>query len=235
VQVEPGTHRAGVRIFAVAPAVPDVSVAEAIRDEQLDRLAQKLVARVSEQALGLGVHEHDLAAGVCDDHRVRRRLEQPPEAILGATAVGDVAHGADHELPPLGRQRAQRDLDRELRAVRAEPAQVEVGSHRACVGVRPVAVAMPRVAPAQALGHERLDRLADEVGAGVSEEQLGLRVDEDYAAALVDDDHAVRGGFQQALEAVRQAGDGRRVAGEGRGAVGAFHAAHIDKFRGAIN
>ena len=56
------------------------------------------------------------------------------------------------------------------------------------------------VLAAEALGHQHLDLLADEVGAGVAEQRLGLGVDQDDGALPVDDDHGVGRRFEEHAE-----------------------------------
>ena len=71
---------------------------EALDQQQLDRLADQLVARVAEQRLGLRVDEHDRAGRVDDDCSVGRGLEQVAEAVFALACdfarlprLGDVA------------------------------------------------------------------------------------------------------------------------------------------------
>ena len=80
--------------------------------------------------------------------------------------------------PVLGLERRQADLDRELAAVAAQAVELQPRAHRARARIGEVAAAVPAVGAAVALGHEHLDGLADQLGAGVAEELLGLRVDE---------------------------------------------------------
>ena len=46
--------------------------AEAAGDECFHRLSEELVPLVSEQPLGLGIHERDLAAAIDDHDSIRR-------------------------------------------------------------------------------------------------------------------------------------------------------------------
>jgi hypothetical protein len=52
-------------------------------DQDFRRLAQEFVALVTEQALGLGVHQRDPPAAVHAYHRVRCSLEQPAGRVIG--------------------------------------------------------------------------------------------------------------------------------------------------------
>jgi len=68
VQIAPGTHRPHARVPQEARTVIGMLRLETLRDEQLDRLAQQLFARVAEQALHLAVDEHHRARRV-DHHQ----------------------------------------------------------------------------------------------------------------------------------------------------------------------
>ena len=81
-EFHPGTHRAGPRIGDVPGAALRVARPDGVGDEQLDRLADEFAAGVAEQPLGLGVDEHDLAAGVDPDDRVRRSLQQADRELI---------------------------------------------------------------------------------------------------------------------------------------------------------
>jgi hypothetical protein len=54
--------------------------------------------------------------------------------------------------------------------------------------------------PAEALGHQNLDRLSEQFVPRMPEQPLGLRIDEYDAASLVDDDDGVRSGLEQPAE-----------------------------------
>src|SRR5882762_6282171 len=102
-----------------------VALAKPLGYEQLDPLTDHLLAGVSEDPLGLRVHEHDSAILAHDHHRIWRRLEEAPELLLGSLAVRDVANGTGHQRAFFGLQRAQADLDREFGAVLAKAEQLE--------------------------------------------------------------------------------------------------------------
>ena len=128
-QLEPDAHRARARLTEVAGAVPGMSPAKALRDEQLDPLADQLVSCVAEEPLRLGVDQDDAAVPVDDDHRVGRGLEQVPESFFRLLALADVAdRGGDQRLA-LGLERAQADFDRKLGPVLAQAGELEAGPH----------------------------------------------------------------------------------------------------------
>ncbi|MGA2929376.1 MAG: hypothetical protein ABSG43_25985 [Solirubrobacteraceae bacterium] len=75
-------HRPYPWISRKPGAVSDMTTASGIGDQQLDRLAEQLVAGVAQQTLGLIVDSLDHAAAIGDDDRVRSAIEQPPRTRL---------------------------------------------------------------------------------------------------------------------------------------------------------
>src|SRR5680860_1657508 len=73
---------------------------EALGNQELDRLAEELLARVAEQGLRLEVGELDQAVAVNDDHRVGGGFDQPLSVLdaEGRLAIGPALSG----LPSLG-------------------------------------------------------------------------------------------------------------------------------------
>ena len=69
-QVPSRPHRARLRASKKVRAQPGVASVHLLGDEQLDRLAQELLAGVPEQPLDLAVHQHDLAAALHHHHAV---------------------------------------------------------------------------------------------------------------------------------------------------------------------
>jgi hypothetical protein len=61
-----------------------VACAEALGHQHLDRLADHLAARVAEDALHLGVDQHDAPAFVHQDHAGGRRLDRLAEQLARA-------------------------------------------------------------------------------------------------------------------------------------------------------
>src|SRR5260221_251961 len=144
--------------------MPWMLLAKPVGHEQLDLLTDHLLALVSEDLLGLRVHEYDSAILAHNHHRIWRRLEKAPELLLGSLAVRDVANGTGHQRALFSLQRAQTDLDREFGAVLAPAIQIEPGSHRANFGTAEISAAMARVLVAVATRNEDLHLLAQELG-----------------------------------------------------------------------
>ena len=168
--------------------------------EELDDLADQLVAAVAEQPFGLGVHERDAAVGSDAQHRVGCGLEQAPELRVGPVALAEVADGRRDQDPITRRHRRQRDLGRELAAVAPAPGELYPRSHRASPPVPLVPGTVRRVYRPRTLGDEHLDRLSDQLLARVPEERFDLRIREDDATPVVDGDDPVRCRLEQARD-----------------------------------
>src|ERR1035437_5837464 len=102
VELHAGSHGPCARVGRVAGAMMPVLLTQARRHQTLDQLSQKLLPCVAEETLGLGVDEQDLPIPVHDDHRVRGRLQQTPELLLGTLAFGHVAGHAEDCRRPAG-------------------------------------------------------------------------------------------------------------------------------------
>src|SRR5262245_4929949 len=99
-----------MRVSKKALAVIDVLLPNPLGHEQLDALSQELGAGIAKTLLSPGIGENDHSLLVHDDRRIRRRLEQAPELLLGAAQLGNVPHGL-----------VTRALDRDqIRRARAE-------------------------------------------------------------------------------------------------------------------
>ena len=75
-------------------------------------------------------------------------------------------------------QWAQADFDRELAAVFAQAEQFEADAHGPDVRFGEEVGAMARMLAAIAFGDQHLDAVAQQLGAGVAEDLLGLSVDQ---------------------------------------------------------
>ena len=81
-QLDPRAHWPWLWISQIPGPVRRVHRLDRIRDQDLHRLADQLLAPVPEQPLGLRVHQHDPAAGVHAHHRIRCRLHQPEQRVI---------------------------------------------------------------------------------------------------------------------------------------------------------
>ena len=119
--------------------VRGVTRAHALGDQQLDRLAEQLVARVAEHAFGLAVDEHDLAVLVAHDHAVGRGLDKLAKwkvGVLDHAGRNHVEHGAwmrvvdpDPPAVSLDRELAERKPQAAVRARRGTAATDEPFEH----------------------------------------------------------------------------------------------------------
>src|SRR5260370_301977 len=116
---------------------------------------------------------------------------QRPQFFLGTPAIGDVANSARDEGAILGLERAQTDFDGKFGTVLAQSIELQAGAHRTHLRVGEVASSMLRVLVAEPCGHQYLDRIAEQLGARVSEELFRLRVDQRDTAVLADYHHRV--------------------------------------------
>ncbi len=200
VQLQARSHGAGPAVDEVA--VPEVRVvsAEPFRYEHLDGSSQQVLPDVPEEGLGLCVDELDHAALVDDDHRVRCRLEQGPEAFLGGPALAHVTHGRRDQQALRGLQRAQADLHGELAPVPAQTVELQARAHRADLAAGRVVEPVARVLAAEPLGDQDLDVAAQEFPPGMAEQGFGLRVHQPDHPGVVHDHHRVRCRFQQSPE-----------------------------------
>ena len=98
----------------------------------------------------------------------------------------------------LGIDGAEADLDRELGAITVKPIQLQARTHASDLRLREIVGPVPHVAPTEAPWDERLERLAENVFAAVSEKLFRLRVDDDDRPSSVRDDNGVGCSFQKA-------------------------------------
>ena len=180
-------------------------LAQPLGNEQLDGLAQQLLAGVAEQTLDLTVHEDDLPAAIDHDHAARRRLHGGPEPRFGALACRDVDHRGEHEHPLVGLDRVQPDLDGDLAAI--FPQRVELSPRAHSPGLRADEEVGPEcgVPTAEPLGDQTLDGLAHDLLASVAEQPLGLPIHEGDRAGAIDHHPAGRRLHHGAEPGVRQA------------------------------
>ena len=92
-----------------------------------------------------------------------------------------------HSIPLFRLQRAQADLHRELCSVPPPPVELEPGTHRPHARVPEVPGAVADVCIAEPLGHQSLDRLAEQLRPCESEQPFGLGVHEHDTTELVHD------------------------------------------------
>src|SRR5205085_5472057 len=114
------------------------------------------------------------------------------ERLLRALALGDVADRAHREHAFFGLERAQADLDGELLPVLPPTVELHARTHFSHARIMEVPRAMRRVPLLEAIGHQDLDGLTEQLVAREAEQTLGLGVDDEDAPAVVDEDHGIR-------------------------------------------
>ena len=189
---------------AVRSAVRDQPFREALRNDVLHLLPEKLIAAISELLLRLDIQQHDLAALVHHHHRIRSRFQQPAipalhlrQMLFRGLAHADVADRRRHQSPFGAFQRAQHDLDGKLASILAPPdefdSRADLLRQRFCRGARPVRDQPFR----KALRNDVLHLLPDQFIAAVSELFLRLNIQQNDLAALVHHHHRIRSRLQQ--------------------------------------
>ena len=91
-QLVAGAHRAHARRGHVAAAVLGMRLAHLFGQQGFDLQSAQLALAIAEQAVGLGIGQHDLAVEVDYDHRVRRGIEQRLEQIRPGDRFGKCIH-----------------------------------------------------------------------------------------------------------------------------------------------
>jgi len=182
-QLQPGVHRPHPRIGEVAAAVAAVLGLQALGHQELDRLAEQLLALVAEQPLGLAVDQTDAPLGVDDHHGVGGRLHQPAELLLGgpqrfldSVPLGDVADDPREPRALTGLPHPERQLDRELAAVPAQPDQLDRAAGQLGTAGPAGPLQARQVQRVEPLGHEHPQRPAHDLLGAPAEHGLGAPV-----------------------------------------------------------
>ena len=102
------------------------------------------------------------------------RLAQGP---LAGQAVADVAHGSGGEVPRLGADWTEGNLDGEQRSIAAPGLQRQAGPHRPKARAGGEVLVMNHMAIALRLGHQDLDGLSQEFVLGVAKQLQGTLAD----------------------------------------------------------
>lgn len=155
---------------------------------------------VPEQVLRLRVDQHDVAVAVDDHHGVGCCLQEATKLRFDLLALGNVANGGrdKHALRCLDGPEA--DFGGNLGSVLAHTVKVDASTHRARAWTGEIPGAMRWMPFSVARWNQNLHRLADQLGALVTEQSLCLPVDEQDATVLTDDDHRVGRSLEEGRE-----------------------------------
>src|SRR5439155_12200546 len=97
VQLQTRPHGTRARSAEKAGAVAGMLAAKTLRDQNLDFLAEELLAGITEQLLGLRVHEHDAAITIDNDDGVGRGFQQTLEFLFRPLAVANIPNRAHRQ------------------------------------------------------------------------------------------------------------------------------------------
>jgi len=81
VKLDPGAHDAAGGALGIVGALIQMGLAETRRDQAFDGEAGQLLRGVAEQGFEGAVREQKAAVGTGNEHRIRRRLQQPERAF----------------------------------------------------------------------------------------------------------------------------------------------------------
>ncbi len=192
------------RLGVAAGVVGDEPLGEAFGNDGRDLLPQEFVAHIAELPLRLDIHQHDVAAPVHHDHRIRRRLEQTAilafhlrQMTIGGFAHGDVADRRRHQDALGAFERAEHELDRKLAAVLAPPDQFQpradllhqrLGVAAGVVGDEPLG---------EAFRNDDVDFLSQELVVDEAELPLRLDIHQHDVAVRIHHDHRIRRRLEQ--------------------------------------
>ena len=142
-----------------------------------------------------------------EDRAILHALNQQPEALLalaqgllGALALGNVADHTEHEHALARLERAQHNVDRELRAVLAPAVEREPRAHGPHARLCMIMLAMRSVRGPEALRRQEFHGLAQQLFPPVAEHAFGLAVDAHDSAFSVGKHNPVRGRFEEPFE-----------------------------------
>jgi hypothetical protein len=159
-------------------------------DELLLRPPAELAQRaVRAQQRAVGRREHEPDGGALE--RAREALLGFVQCVPGAHALGDVAQHAGEAAPAALAPAAERQLERELAAVRAQSLDLDGRAHQPPLAGGEVARHARAVCVAVALGHQVRERPPQRLGRRVPEDRLGAGVPEDDPPVDVGGDDAV--------------------------------------------
>ncbi len=122
------------------------------------------------------------------------------QLVLELPARGHVADCAGHEDAGVGRQGAEQHADWKLMTVFPQADQIAFAAHGPRLWVGGIGVALNDVRAMKPLGHEHLNRAADQLVPAEAEQILGLAVHLNDGAISIDDHDCVGGGFEKSVE-----------------------------------
>src|ERR1041385_2394642 len=122
------------------------------------------------------------------------------ELLFRAFPLGDVDHRGQHKESFVGLKGVETDLHWSFTAVLAASVQITARSHGATPWIQEEIGAVAGMLGSEALGHQQLDWLAQQLVTRVAEEALSLVVDQHDLSPAVHHDHAARCRFYRRAE-----------------------------------
>ncbi len=125
-QLAVAAHPSRLGMFRIALSQASVRVAQCLRQQQLDRLAEQFLARVTEQQLGLPIDHHDAALRVDQDEGIGRGFHDVAEALVVPLAGLQIEQVDDVIQRIVVAEAGQADGHRNRRAVFALRLQLKL-------------------------------------------------------------------------------------------------------------
>ena len=119
------------------------------------------------------------------------------QRLLGALAVGDVNDRGDHEHAFVGLDRAQADLNGNLRSVLAHTMQIRPRSHRPRGEIMVETPAQFRMLFPKPFGNQQLQLFPQQLRAGIAEKLFGLGVHQDNVPFGIRHDQGIGTGLDE--------------------------------------
>src|SRR5580692_7514859 len=192
------------RVFGGTQAIRHQPLRKTFGSDVLHFLAHHLVGAISKVFFGLDVQQHDIAARISHDHRVRRGFQQPAVApfqqcqmLFRFSAHADVANGGRYQNAFGAVQGAQHDFNGKLGSVLAARDQLDARADLLRQRVFHRTQAVGDQTFRKTLGNDVLHFLAHQLIAAISKLFFRLDVQQHDIPARIYHDHRVRRGFQQ--------------------------------------
>ncbi len=148
--------------------------AEALRQQHLHGLTQKLGAGIAEYLFGLRIDQSDPALAVNHDDCIWCRFQQAAKLFLCPFTSGDISNCSSHQHALLSDQWTEADLYGEFTAISSQPKKFKTGTHRSHLRPGKVCGAMIGVLVSKSFRDEDFQLFSQNLAALISEEMFRL-------------------------------------------------------------